>query len=133
MFSGAISMKIKSETNILAVRYKTLWLAEKVGFDKIWASTLSTIISEIARLLLSQTSSSRIDVLSRHNKIKKGITVLTFLEQTEREELEKELYEKLTKLKRTDLDSIYTKNIFDEFKIFRDNRRDLVMEITKWV
>ena len=133
MFSGAISVRIKSENQILAVRSKALLLVEKIGFDKVRAGVLSTIISQMARQILSQTKSGRIDVLSIRRNMKAGVTILAFVEQLERNEIERKLYEKQKILKRTDLGSLAAKQIIDEFKTFPGDNREVIMQLTKWV
>ena len=133
MFSGAISVKIKSENQILEFRSKAKWFAEKIGFDKRRAGILSTIISEITRLMFSKTNSGRIEIISLHNKIKSGVTILAFLEEVERNGIEKKLYEKLLMLEQTDLGLHDAGHIVDEFKIFPGKNNDLIMQVTKWV
>jgi len=133
MFSGAVSVKILSESQILAVRSKALWLAEKIGFDRIHAGVLSAIISQTARLLLSQTKSGRIDVLSiRHNK-KTGVTFIAFLDELERNEIEKKKNQKLNVIKQTNFVRLTSRHLIDEYKIFPSDNRAKIMQITKWV
>lgn len=133
MFSGAISVKINSEVQILAVRFKARWLAEKVGLDKGPAGVLSAIISEIARLIITQTSSGRIDIFSIRDKSRVGITVLAFLENCVKKEIEEKTFEKQKILKRMDLGTLAAKHIIDEFKVYPGNDKELMMQITKWV
>ncbi|MBI5401780.1 MAG: hypothetical protein A2440_10105 [Stygiobacter sp. RIFOXYC2_FULL_38_25] len=133
MFSGAISVKINSEVQILAVRFKARWLAEKVGLDKGPAGVLSAIISEIARLIVTQTSSGRIDIFSIRDKSRVGITVLAFLENCVKKEIEEKTFEKQKILKRMDLRTLAAKHIIDEFKVYPGNDKELMMQITKWV
>ncbi|KAF0140761.1 MAG: hypothetical protein FD122_2219 [Stygiobacter sp.] len=133
MFSGAISVKINSEVQILAVRFKARWLAEKVGLDKGPAGVLSAIISEIARLIVTQTSSGRIDIFSIRDKSRVGITVLAFLENCVKKEIEEKTFEKQKILKRMDLGTLAAKHIIDEFKVYPGNDKELMMQITKWV
>ncbi|RJQ63640.1 MAG: hypothetical protein C4517_03950 [Stygiobacter sp.] len=133
MFSGAISVKINSEVQILAVRFKARWLAEKVGLDKGPAGVLSAIISEIARLIVTQTSSGRIDIFSIRDKSRVGITVLAFLENCIKKEIEEKTFEKQKILKRMDLRTLAAKHIIDEFKVYPGNDKELMMQITKWV
>jgi len=133
MFNGVISVRIKTENQILAVRTKARWLAEKIGFDKVRAGVLSTIISEIARLILSQTNTGRIDILSIRSNMKTGVTILAFVEELERNEIEKKLTEKRRIIKRIDFSTLAVKQIVDEFRIFPVDNRELIMQITKWV
>lgn len=133
MFSGAISVKIKSENQILAVRSKARSLAEKIGFDKGQASVLSAIISEFARLIISQTNSGRIDVFSIRDKSKRGVTIMAFLEAYEKKEKEVKTYEKQRILRRLDLKSLAAEHIIDEFKILPEDDKGLIIQITKWL
>jgi hypothetical protein len=133
MFSGAVSVKILSENQIIAVRSKARWLAEKIGFDKIHAGVLSAIISQTARLLLSQTNSGRIDVLSiRHNK-KTGVTVIAFLDELNRNEIEKKARQKMNVINRTNFLRLTSRHLIDEYKIFPGENRAMIMQLTKWV
>ncbi|NJD22516.1 MAG: anti-sigma regulatory factor [Melioribacter sp.] len=133
MFSGAISVKINSEIQIQAVRTKARWLAERMGLDKGPASVLSAIVSEIARLIISQTSCGRIDIFSIRDKLKKGVTILAFFDEGEKKEIEIKPFEKQKILRRMDLESLAAKKVIDEFRVFPGNEKELLMQITKWV
>ncbi len=133
MFSGAISVKIKSENQIPAVRSKVRWIAEKIGLDKGPASVLAAIISEIARLVISHATSGRIDIFSIRDNSRMGVTVLAFLEEGEKKETEIKTFEKQKILGRMDLRSLVAKQLIDEFKVFPGDNEELMMQITKWV
>jgi hypothetical protein len=133
MFSGAISVRILSENQILSIRSKTLRLAEKTGFDKSRAYVLSAFISDMARLILSQTATGRIDVLSVRAAQRAGVTIMAFLERLEKNEILNRMTEKMKALRKIDLESLTAKNVIDEYKIYPGENREVIMQITKWI
>ena len=133
MFSGVISVRIRTESDMLVIRSKGRWFAEKIGFDKSGAGIISTVISEMARLILLYAKSGRIDILSIRSNMKRGINILGFFEKMERIETQRKLLQSEGKVKRTDFRLLLDKQIIDEFRIIPTNGKEIMMRITKWI
>jgi len=133
MFSGAVSVRIKSEQQILVARLKARWLAEKVGFDKLNSGVLSTLISEMARQVLAQAKSGRIDVVSVRDKMKTGITIMAFIEQVKKEVFDKKIFDKRKIIKRINFQNLAAKHIIDDYRTFPSDNREVILQITKWI
>jgi hypothetical protein len=86
----------------------------------------------MVRLILSFTKSGRIDILSIHNRTKTGLTILACIEGLERLEIERKISEAKDIIKHSDLGSLASKHIIDDFRIFPAENREVVMQITKW-
>jgi serine/threonine-protein kinase RsbT len=132
MFSGAISVRIRSEDEILLIRSKAFWFANKLGFDKYRAGIITTLISSMARLVLSFAKTGRVDLLSVHQKTRSGITAVASIEGMERLEMEKKYSDIHGLFRHVNLEALTAVHIIDDYRILPADNREAVMQITKW-
>ena len=75
MVNGEVSLLISSEYDIVTAREKGKWFAEEIGFKGSELTLLSTLISELARKVLSLNNRGRVVIRSVQRGSQKGIAI----------------------------------------------------------
>ena len=73
--NGELSLMIRSELDIVSAREKGKWMAEEIGFRGTEVTLLSTIISELARKVVSMACGGNMRIQSVQKGTRKGITI----------------------------------------------------------
>ena len=73
--NGEITLLIHTEQDILSAREKGKWLAQEIGFRGSDLTLLSTLISELARKLISLQCNGNVEIKTLHQGGRKGIGI----------------------------------------------------------
>ncbi len=140
MIKGSISLMISSENDLVIARQRAASFAEKIGFSKSGSVIVSTIISQISRLLLRLNKPGRVNIYSIQKGLRNGIVISAFSNdrniskvQTVYDKKQPPSIQILSPNLHLDFDKLLSKKIIDEFNIVPVSNKGISIEIVKYI
>ncbi len=136
MVNGEISLMINSDLDIVNAREKGRWFAAGIGFRGSELTLLSTLISELARKVVSLHCRGDVLIQSLQDGARKGIAISVSenLMDTYRESgyegirLRKEVLSRDTRLL-----LLAGRHIADEFEVKPVSQKGTMVKVVKWL
>jgi serine/threonine-protein kinase RsbT len=134
--NGEIALLINSERDILSAREKGRWLAEEIGFRGSDLTLLSTLISELARKVLSLDCKGNVEMKTLQRQGHKGIAIsitdnLSGMYKNIDKALVPAIRDRLSRDER--LLVLAGRRVADEFVVRSDGQTGAVVRVVKWL